>query len=78
MELRSAVGGHHEAIGIVERRHRDIKRRLRALSDNFGVDWESHLSGVVFSLNHEMSETATAIHPISSSSSGMLTLLLTV
>ena len=57
VELRSAVGGHHEAIGKVERRHRDIKRRLRALSDNFGVDWESHLPGVVFSLNHEMSDS---------------------
>ena len=38
--VRHAVGGHHEAIGKLERRHRDIKRRLRALSDSHGTDWE--------------------------------------
>ena len=55
--MRSAVGGHHEGIGKIERRHRDIKRRLRALSDEYGVDWEPHLGGVVFSLNHEPSDS---------------------
>ena len=32
--VRHAVGGHHEGIGKVERRHRDIKRRLRAYPRN--------------------------------------------
>ena len=55
--IRHAVGGHHEGIGKVERRHRDIKRRLRALSDSFGTDWESHLPSIIFSLNNEVSST---------------------
>ena len=45
--VRHAVGGHHEGIGKVERRHRDIKRRLRAMSDRFGTDWEIHLPSSV-------------------------------
>lgn len=57
VQRRSAIGGHHEGIGKIERRHRDIKRRLRALSDDYGTDWESHLPGIVFSLNHEVSES---------------------
>ena len=36
--LRHSVGYHHEAIGKVERRHRDNKRRLRTLTDSYGVD----------------------------------------
>ena len=55
--LRHAVGGHHEGIGKVERRHRDIKRRLRAMSDRFGTDWENHLPSIIFSLNNEVSST---------------------
>ena len=54
VDARSAVGFHHEAVGKVERRHRDIKRRLRALNDSHGADWESHLPAIVFSLNNEV------------------------
>ena len=57
VSVRHAVGGHHEGIGKVERRHRDIKRRLRAMSDRFGTDWEIHLPSIVFSLNNEVSST---------------------
>ena len=53
----SGVGYHHEAIGKIERKHLDMKRRLRALSDSHGVDWEVHLPGIVFSLNNEVSRT---------------------
>ena len=55
--VRHAVGGHHEGIGKVERRHRDIKRRLRAMSDKYGTNWENHLPSIVFSLNNEVSST---------------------
>lgn len=48
------MGFHHEAIGKIERRHRDIKRRLRALTGDYGADWESHLPAIVFSLNNEV------------------------
>ena len=54
-KLVAGVGYHHEAIGKVERKHLDVKRRLRALSDSHGVDWEAHLPGIVFSLNNEVS-----------------------
>ena len=54
VDIRSAVGFHHEAIGKIERRHRDIKRRLRALTSDYGADWESHLPAIVFSLNNEV------------------------
>ena len=47
---RASVGYHHEAVGKVERRHLDMKRRLRAVSDAHGADWEQRLQGVVFSL----------------------------
>ena len=54
--IRHAVGGHHEAVGKVERRHRDIKRRLRTLTESYGADWESHLPAIIFSMNSEVSE----------------------
>ena len=53
--MRHSVGYHHEAVGKIERRHLDIKRRLRALTDSYGVDWEEHLLSIVFSLNNEVS-----------------------
>ena len=55
VERRHAVGFHHEAIGKLERRHRDIKLRIRTLTENYGTDWETHLPAVVFSLNNEVS-----------------------
>lgn len=57
ISIRNAVGAHHEAIGKVERRHHDIKRRLRTLTENYGADWENHLLPVIFSLNNETSES---------------------
>ena len=57
IKIRHAVGGHHEAVGKIERRHRDIKRRLRTLTESYGSDWESHMSAIIFSLNSEVSET---------------------
>ena len=55
--IRHSVGHHHEGIGKVERRHRDIKRRLRTLTDSYGVDWEDHLLAVIFSLNNEVCDS---------------------
>ena len=57
VDLRHSVGFHHEAIGKVERRHRDIKRRVRTLTESYGCDWEVHLPAVVFSLNNEVSSS---------------------
>ena len=57
IHVRHGVAFHHEAVGKIERRHRDIKRRLRALSDSYGTDWESHLAAIVFSLNTEVSSS---------------------
>ena len=57
VNIRVSVGYHHEAVGAVERRHLDIKRRLRAVSDSGGADWETRLSGVVYSLNNEICDT---------------------
>ena len=57
VHTRASVGYHHEAVGKVERRHLDMKRRLRAVSDSHGADWEQRLQGVVFSLNNEVCDT---------------------
>ena len=57
VDRRHATGSHHEAIGKLERRHRDIKCRVRTLSENYGSDWEAHLPAVVFSLNNEVSSS---------------------
>ena len=57
VRTRASVGHHHEAVGKVERRHLDMKRRLRAVSDAHGADWEQRLKGVVFSLNNEVCDT---------------------
>ena len=57
VRTRASVGYHHEAVGKVERRHLDMKRRLRAVSDAHGADWEQRLQGVVFSLNNEVCGT---------------------
>ena len=54
---RVSVGYHHEAIGVLERRHLDVKRRLRAVSESHGADWEQRLQGVVFSMNIEVCDT---------------------
>ena len=53
---RVSVGYHHEAVGKLERRHLDIKRRLRAVSDTHGADWEQRLQGIIYSLNNEVCE----------------------
>lgn len=57
ISTRSSVGYHHEAVGKVERRHLDIKRRLRAVSDCYGTDWEQRLQGIVYALNNETCDT---------------------
>ena len=57
VKTRASVGYHHEAVGKVERRRLDMKRRLRAVPDSCGADWEQCLQGVVFSLNSEIYET---------------------
>ena len=57
VRTRVSVGYHHEAVGKVERRHLDVKRRLRAVSDSYGADWEQRLQGVVYSLNNEVCNT---------------------
>ena len=57
VKTRHSVGYHHEAVGKIERRHLDIKRRLRAVSDSRGSDWEQRLPGLVFSLNNEVCRT---------------------
>lgn len=57
IQVRFSVGYHHEAVGKVERRHLDIKRRLRALSESHGADWELLLPGIVFALNNEVCST---------------------
>ena len=46
-----------EAVGKAERRHRDIKRRLRTLTESYGSDWETHLAAIIYSLNSEVTET---------------------
>ena len=53
----ASVGFHHEAVVKIERKHLDIKRRLKTISDSFGTDWEQRLPGIVFSLNNETSST---------------------
>ena len=55
--MRHSVGYHHEAVGKIERRHLDIKRRLRAMSESRGTDWQQRLPGIVFSLNNEVCRT---------------------
>ena len=62
VKTRVSVGYHHEAVGKIERKHLDIKRRLRAISDSHGADWEQRLSGITFSLNNEITST-TGLSP---------------
>lgn len=57
VQFRFSVGYHHEAVAKAERKHLDIKRRLRALSESNGSDWEQCLPGIVFSLNNEICAT---------------------
>ena len=57
VKTRHSVGYHHEAVGKIERRHLDIKRRLRAVSESRGSDWEQRLPGLVFSLNNDICRT---------------------
>ena len=57
VKMRHSVGYHHEAVGKIERRHLDIKRRLRAVSESRGSDWEQRLPDLVFSINNEVCRT---------------------
>ena len=57
IRTRVSVGYCHQAVGKIERRHLDIKRRLRALSSSHGMDWEVLLPGIVFAMNNEPCRT---------------------
>ena len=57
VKTRVSVGYCHQAVGKIERRHLDIKRRLRALSGSYGRDWEQLLPGILFSMNNEPCRT---------------------
>ena len=57
VQTRVSVGYCHQAVGKIERRHLDIKRRLRALSSVNGTDWELLLPGILFALNNEPCRT---------------------
>ena len=57
VRTRVSVGYCHQAVGKVERRHLDIKRRLRALSSSYGTDWELLLPGILVVTNNEPCRT---------------------
>ena len=57
VRTRVSVGYCHQAVGKIERRHLDIKRRLRALSTSYGTDWELLLPGILFAMNNEPCRT---------------------